>query len=85
MPQGSVRREGNQIRINAQLIDGVNGHHLWAARYDSPFGGMFAFQDQGHRPDCSRAGDGAHGRRSQGLCAGPSPSFDHNERCRVRE
>ena len=35
--EGSVRRQGDQVRINAQLIDAVNGHHLWAERYDGPF------------------------------------------------
>jgi TolB-like protein/rhodanese-related sulfurtransferase len=44
--EGSVRRQGDQVRINAQLIDGVSGHHLWAERYDGPFGDMFAFQDK---------------------------------------
>ncbi len=32
--EGSVRRSGNMLRINAQLIDGKTGGHLWAARYD---------------------------------------------------
>lgn len=44
--EGSVRRQGDQVRINAQLIDGVSGHHLWAERYDGSFGDMFAFQDK---------------------------------------
>jgi TolB-like protein/rhodanese-related sulfurtransferase len=44
--EGSVRRQGDQVRINAQLIDGVSGHHLWAERYDGSFDDMFAFQDK---------------------------------------
>ena len=44
--EGSVRRQGDQVRINAQLIDATSGHHLWAERYDGPFGNMFAFQDK---------------------------------------
>jgi TolB-like protein/class 3 adenylate cyclase/rhodanese-related sulfurtransferase/cytochrome c-type biogenesis protein CcmH/NrfG len=44
--EGSVRRQGDQVRINAQLIDAVSGHHLWAERYDGPFGDLFAFQDK---------------------------------------
>jgi adenylate cyclase len=32
--EGSVRRAGNRVRINAQLIDAANGTHLWAQRYD---------------------------------------------------
>ena len=44
--EGSVRRQGDQVRINAQLIDAQSGHHLWAERYDGAFGDMFAFQDK---------------------------------------
>jgi len=44
--EGSVRRQGDQVRINAQLIDATGGHHLWAERYDGPFSAMFAFQDK---------------------------------------
>ena len=44
--EGSVRRAGDQVRINAQLIDAVSGHHLWAERYDGYFGDVFALQDR---------------------------------------
>ena len=44
--EGSVRRAGDQVRINAQLIDATTGHHLWAARYDGYFGDVFALQDR---------------------------------------
>lgn len=37
--EGSVRRDGNQVRVNAQLIDAVGGHHLWADRYDGEIKG----------------------------------------------
>ena len=43
--EGSVRRSGNQIRINAQLIDATTGGHLWADRYDSQMDNIFALQD----------------------------------------
>ena len=43
---GSVRREGDRVRINAQLIDTVNDHHVWADRYDGAVGDVFALQDQ---------------------------------------
>jgi len=32
--EGSVRKAGQRVRVNAQLIDGANGGHLWADRYD---------------------------------------------------
>lgn len=41
-----MRRAGNQIRINAQLIDAKTGGHLWAERYDGAFENIFAFQDE---------------------------------------
>jgi len=44
--EGSIQKEGNTLRINAQLIDAVTGHHLWAARYDRDVNAMFAVQDE---------------------------------------
>lgn len=44
--EGSVRREGDRLRINAQLIDSVGEHHLWAERYDGAAGDIFALQDK---------------------------------------
>ena len=44
--EGSVRKVGEQIRINAQLIDGSTGHHLWADRYDRKLKDIFQLQDE---------------------------------------
>jgi adenylate cyclase len=44
--EGSVRRDGELIRINAQLIDALNGHHVWADRYDGSAAEVFALQDK---------------------------------------
>jgi TolB-like protein/class 3 adenylate cyclase len=44
--EGSVRRSGNQIRINAQLIDAETDAHLWAARFDGDTSDLFALQDE---------------------------------------
>ena len=44
--EGSVRRVGNRVRINAQLIDGQNGNHLWAERYDGGVDEIFDLQDE---------------------------------------
>ena len=43
--EGSVRRAGDEIRINAQLIDAMTGHHVWAERYDGSMKNVFALQD----------------------------------------
>ncbi len=45
--EGSVRRAGDQVRINAQLIDATTGGHLWAERYDGSLQNMFALQESG--------------------------------------
>jgi adenylate cyclase len=44
--EGSVRRSGDVIRINAQLIDASTGVHLWAERYDGTMNKVFALQDE---------------------------------------
>ena len=44
--EGSVRRGGDRVRINVQLIDGANGAHLWAERYDGSLDDIFALQDK---------------------------------------
>jgi TolB-like protein/class 3 adenylate cyclase len=44
--EGSVRRAGDQVRINAQLIDATTGGHLWAERYDGMMENVFALQDK---------------------------------------
>ena len=44
--EGSVRRAGNKIRINAQLIDAITGGHLWAERYDRDSKDILDLQDE---------------------------------------
>jgi TolB-like protein/Flp pilus assembly protein TadD len=44
--EGSVRRAGDEIRINAQLIDAMTGHHVWAERYDGNMQDVFTLQDR---------------------------------------
>jgi len=43
--EGSVRRSGGDIRINAKLIDAETGSHLWVERYDRHIQDIFAVQD----------------------------------------
>lgn len=43
--EGSVRKAGNRVRITAQLIETLTGHHVWAERYDRELGDLFAIQD----------------------------------------
>ena len=44
--EGSVRRAGGRVRITAQLIESINGHHVWAQRYDRNLEDVFAIQDE---------------------------------------
>jgi TolB-like protein len=44
--EGSVRRSGNQIRVNAQLIDAATDAHLWAERFDRDTADLFALQNE---------------------------------------
>jgi len=44
--EGSVRKAGGRLRINAQLIDAASGSHLWADRYDGNLDDIFDLQDQ---------------------------------------
>jgi TolB-like protein/class 3 adenylate cyclase len=43
--EGSVQRDQNQVRVNAQLIDAKSGGHLWAERFDKPLANLFSMQD----------------------------------------
>jgi TolB-like protein len=43
---GSVRKSGNRVRINAQLIDPLTGAHLWVDRLDGSLEDIFDLQDQ---------------------------------------
>jgi adenylate cyclase len=44
--EGSVRRIASRVRITAQMIDGTNGGHIWAERYDRDLEDVFAVQDE---------------------------------------
>jgi len=44
--EGSVRRSGDRVRINTQLIDATTGGHLWAERYDRRYKDVFELQNE---------------------------------------
>ena len=44
--EGSVRKAGDRVRISAQLINGSDGFHLWADRYDRVLEDVFAVQEE---------------------------------------
>jgi TolB-like protein/Tfp pilus assembly protein PilF len=44
--EGSVQKEGNKIRVTAQLIKATDGSHLWSQKYDRDLKGIFELQDE---------------------------------------
>jgi len=44
--EGSVRRSGNRVRVNAQLIDAERDAHLWADRFDGDTSDLFVVQNE---------------------------------------
>jgi adenylate cyclase len=44
--EGSIQKAGDRLRVNAQLIDALKGHHLWAERYDRELKDLFKLQDE---------------------------------------
>lgn len=44
--EGSVRKDGNTLRVTAQLIDASTGYHIWASEYDRELRDVFAVQDE---------------------------------------
>src|SRR5213078_2908057 len=44
--EGSLQREGNRIRVTAELINARNGFHVWSETYEREVQGVFALQDE---------------------------------------
>jgi adenylate cyclase len=44
--EGSVQKDGNKIRVTAQLIRAVDGFHLWSDKYDRDLDSLFKLQDE---------------------------------------
>ena len=44
--EGSVRREGDRVRVTAQLIDAVTGFHVWTESYDRPWQDLIGIQQE---------------------------------------
>jgi adenylate cyclase len=70
--EGNIRRVGNRVRINAQLIDGSSGKYIWGERYDHDMGDIFDLQDEVNRKIVKalrvrlRLSTDAHARRKEG-------------------
>ena len=67
--EGSVRKVGPRVRVTAQLVDGRDGGHLWADRYDRDLTDIFAIQDEisiHNRPIESQTAAGGEGDHRPG-------------------
>ena len=71
--EGSVRREGNALRITAQLIKVSDGYHLWSESYDRESKGIFAIENE-----IARAIAGALRRKLAGVKQGTSDVAAHD-------
>jgi len=44
--RGSVRKDGERLRISVHLVDVRSGHHIWSEKYDRKVGDIFALQEE---------------------------------------
>jgi adenylate cyclase len=44
--EGSIQKSGNKLRVTAQFIDALSGHHLWSEVYDREMKNLFELQDE---------------------------------------
>jgi adenylate cyclase len=65
--EGSVRKVGDRLRITAQLVNVVDGYHLWSERYDRELKDVFAIQDEIARSVAERLKLSLEGDRAEQL------------------
>ena len=74
--EGSVRKAGNRLRINAQLINADDGYHLWSERYDREMDDIFAVQDEIARAVVSELKVKLLGAAERALVTRPTESLE---------
>ncbi|MER8830073.1 tetratricopeptide repeat protein [Mesorhizobium sp. M0938] len=73
---GSVRRTGDQIRLNAQLIDIATGDNLWANRFNRGIADVFAVQDEMSREIAKALGVQASAAESERMARPPTANLE---------
>ena len=73
---GSVRRTGDQIRLNAQLIDIATGDNLWANRFDRGIADVFAVQDEVSREIAKALGVQPSAAESERMARPPTDNLE---------
>ena len=72
--EGSIQRQGDRVRITAQLLDAASGTHLWSERWDRPVEDVFAVQTEIAELVTNRLGGGT------GLVVGAERSLARRKR-----
>ena len=78
--EGSVRKQGNMVRITAQLINARTDEHVWSEDYDRELKDIFAVQSEIAREIASRFQPNLSEASRKGLSAGPTDNmeaYDH--------
>ncbi|MCU1279564.1 MAG: hypothetical protein JWM53_3110 [bacterium] len=65
--EGSVRKQGNKVRITAQLIQAEDGYHLWSESYDGDLSDVFELQERIARAIADQLKAVLHGEQQQRL------------------
>ena len=71
--EGSVRRQGNRVRVSAELIEASNEAHLWAGTFEGDLSDRFRVQEEIARKVAGQLASGLRGLRS--MAAGAMPSM----------
>ena len=79
--EGSVRKAGNRLRINAQLINTEDGYHLWSERYDRDMDDVFAVQDEIARTVVEKLKVKLLGKRDAPMIAPPTDNLEAYNLC----
>ena len=74
--EGSVRRVGNRLRVTAQLVNAIDGYHLWSETYDRQLADVFELQDELSRAIVSTLKPKLVGVDSQPLVLPPTNSVE---------
>jgi len=74
--EGSIRRDGNRLRVNAQLVDGSTGHHVWSERYGRKITDIFTMQDEVVGEIVSALAVQLTGIEKTKLAERPAPKFE---------
>ena len=66
--EGSIRRDGDNLRVTVQLINASNGYHVWAGTYDEKWADAIAVQDDICEKDCTGTRGGPDAGRARTGC-----------------